>query len=105
MNRLEALSEVCDRNYETKDLIGEEGEEEDVSFYKTINLISMSSWRQQPVKFQPIFTKEGVCCTFNSMNSDEIYTDQYVMQLNCENPIKLHDFSHFNQEFRRICWL
>lgn len=30
----------------------------------------------QDIGFQPVLTEEGVCFTFNALNSEDIYTDE-----------------------------
>lgn len=47
----------------------------------------LCKWRHQvdncSLYFQPILTEEGVCFTFNALNSRDIYTDEY--ELICKN--------------------
>lgn len=40
-------------------------------------VIAFSTFLGQLAIFQPIFTGEGLCFTFNSINSMEIYSDEY----------------------------
>lgn len=44
--------------------------------------IPYCSWRDQTEMcdglFQRVITEEGVCYTFNALNSEEIYTDEHV---------------------------
>lgn len=42
-----------------------------------VKMVKQKSW------FQPIFTSEGLCHTFNSLNSRDIYKDEYEMTNLC----------------------
>lgn len=80
VNRLEALSQIC----LVPDGIFYGGS--NVSIYETIKDISpgLSSvmdyderdFQDRLIEFKPTFTARGLCFTFNSMNSEEIYRDQ-----------------------------
>lgn len=57
------------------------------SIYHTIKYISpdadsvilAASFLKNVAIFEPIFTGEGLCYTFNSLNSRDIYTDEYEL--------------------------
>lgn len=61
----------------------------DDSIYHTIRDISISSndmidysswqtsYKSLALTFHPLFTAEGICFSFNDLNSHEIYTDEY----------------------------
>lgn len=43
-------------------------------------IIQFATFNDQLASLQPIFTGEGLCYTFNSLNSREIFTDEYELK-------------------------
>ena len=41
------------------------------------SVILFASFKKTVVRFEPIFTPDGLCFTFNALNSRDIYTDEY----------------------------
>lgn len=89
LEQLEALIQVCDSTMFKRFHLG--GNFSDPSIIKTLYEISVKidqsmdgvpcEWRGNSTPceelFQPILTEDGFCFTFNSLNSQDIYTDEY----------------------------
>lgn len=83
INRLDAFSQVC--NKEIMSLVDRIKVSRNESIYKTIEEVGpdigsttiFSTFAQQIASFRPIFTGEGLCFTFNALNSRDIYSDEY----------------------------
>lgn len=87
MKRLEALVQICDlytfKEFKFGEDIGDATIAEtlyDISI-KLADSIYDCEWRSKKCNsqtfFRPIMTEDGVCFTSNSLNSQDIYTEEY----------------------------
>lgn len=83
LNRLDAVLHVCSK--EIGNLADGIIIPRTESIHKTIkemspdSVILFATFMGQLVSMRPIFTGEGLCFTFNSLNSWEIFSDEYEL--------------------------
>lgn len=83
LHRLDAILHVC--NKEIGNLVDGLIISRTESIHKTIEKMSpdvnsvvlFATFTGQIVHIRPIYTGEGLCFTFNSLNSREIFSDEY----------------------------
>lgn len=92
LNRLEVLSQICPKILPKLSLDQKPNLQSEL-FYAIMKALSPKRdsivphilWNSRNVihtKFEPVFTNEGICFTFNSFNSREVYTDELVEKSN-----------------------
>lgn len=91
--RMEAVSQVCDAHLTSYFELGTN--HTDHTIFDTLRDVAISfndtmfhcKWRNDinycQKYFKPILTEEGVCFTFNVLNSKEIYNEGYVIRTHC----------------------
>lgn len=106
INRLDALTQICDaESFAIFSIISTAFEATHESVVQTLNDMSVKlndsmqscKWRKMsdcPKLFKTILTEDGICFTFNSLNSQDIYTDEYVLG----NVVLLFQSLHFEVE-------
>lgn len=91
LKRMEAVAQICDAHLTGDFKLGDNFTDE--SIFDIIQDVAPSfndtmfycKWRNEnnfcQAFFQPILTEEGVCYTFNILNSRDIYTKEFVLML------------------------
>lgn len=85
MERMEAISQVCDAHL-TSGFLNFGTNFTDQTIYKILEEVAPTynetmffcKWRNTPSLcdyFHPILTEEGMCFTFNALNANEIYRE------------------------------
>lgn len=106
---MEALSHICQFNFPKTIRWGQNFTNS--SIYDTLEDIAPSlnysmfkcSWLNQNAPcstyFTPVLSENGLCFSFNTLNSNEMFSDEYVIKLaslSLFNTQKRVDFHHFH---------